>query len=87
MQLRVYLAFLISLSSPAGVKNVSLCWRGFTQPQQGAERQGIVSCTWIHGNPRSSTAVGFQAVRYCLSRLKAFLMVVLSDAGCVTVRA
>lgn len=53
-------------------------------PQQRAERQGAASHTWIYGSLRS-TAVAFQAVRYCLSRLKAFHMFALLDDECITV--
>lgn len=79
------------LSSPwavqLGLKCVALCWRGFVHPQQETERQRIISHTWIYRNLRRNTAVGSQAVRYCLSGLKAFHVSVFLDGGCSTVRA
>lgn len=53
--------------------------------QQRAERQGIALHTWICGNLRRSTVVGFQAFGYSLSRLKAFHVFVLLDDECITV--
>lgn len=60
---------------------------GVHAPTAGSKRQGIVSHTWIHGNLGRSTAAGSQALRYCLSGLKAFHMFVLLGGGCITVRA
>lgn len=56
-------------------------------PQQGAEKQRIISHPWIYRNLRRNTAVGSQAVRYCLSGLKAFRIPVFLDGGCSAVRA